>query len=191
MIKLSGLVPPCIIGMSAYSPSVRTPSARNITEAEASGKPQPAVNAAPAPSSTGQKPTQIQEPSVDSTIDSVEADSDAIDMDNITLDSNTGLAFLLAKLITMAKDDNQLDALAASFVEKLRIKDFDLFKKETAPYSNIEGYSQLLNSISSMIGGSDNSNSGSDDRSNGGGANNQPKDKVNETKWKNYRPLNK
>ena len=199
MIKLSGLISPCIIGLASYSPTVRS-----IKEAGGDGKPQPAVNAAPAPSGPVAGGQDTAEPQVDSTIDSVQAADDAIDTDNIALDSNTGVAFLLASLVTKARDENQLDSLASSMVEKLRIKDFDLFKKETAKFSNIQGYSELCNSISNMV---DSTSSSNDGDSSGGGegggggegngtggnweANGGNAGQVNETIWKNYRPLNK
>jgi hypothetical protein len=96
-------------------------------------------------------PTDTDQTEVDDTINNVSAETSAVAPDPSALDSNTGMAFLLSKLVGQAKATNTIDALAASFVDQLKLTDFAKFKEDTQKYSNVDGMAELTNSIANMI----------------------------------------
>ena len=208
MIKLTSLLSPSIIGVAAHSPSVR-----NLKEAAPA--PQQGQRPPPqrgAPPQKGGAPQQKQAPApkpkapptqqdvVQQTSDAVNAEDDAGQNNNISLDSLRGQTFMLSKLINAAAEKNQLDALAASFVDQLHIKDFEAFKEATSKFSTIEGYSKLMDSIASMVdhsGESFNSPSGGDaghGDDNGEGPKEEPMNESDDNDkpiWTQFKPKKK
>ena len=146
MIKLTPLISPCIIGMASASPTVRS-----LREADDEPKHHVGGNKGGKPEPVGEKLPPSPEDDIKDTTANVEAEDEASENNNVGLESLTGLTFLLTKVISAAVDSNTIDALAASFVDHLRIKDFEAFKEGFAKFSKIEGSSQLLDAIASMV----------------------------------------
>jgi hypothetical protein len=73
----------------------------------------------------------------------------------IHLVSQGGVSFLLGKLLSHAFQTNTVDALATEMVQKLKIQnqeEYQLFSDEMIPFKNLPGVTDLLTSMSGMVG---------------------------------------
>lgn len=72
----------------------------------------------------------------------------------VKLTSKAGISFLFGKLLDEALKKNNIDALAAEFVDKLKVntpEGFESFKNSTIMFANLKGYARLLQSIQTLI----------------------------------------
>ena len=91
-----------------------------------------------------------KEEDADEMAKSVEAEKDADKFTGIPLTSTSGMSFLLSQLLGHAKETDTVDSLAASMVDHLKISDPNKFMESTKQFAGIEGWSELMDSISTL-----------------------------------------
>lgn len=81
------------------------------------------------------------------------AEEELEDVSYIKLKSNSGVRFLLGKILDVAFKSNTIDTLAAEMVQKLNIKtpdDIESFSKDVSQFMVLPGMPQLLDSMTKM-----------------------------------------